>query len=73
MQDSNKRPEIEIPGVDLSNYRKLGTSLKSGSYKELYTGHIVYNSGFGSANLKIFTPKTPEFEKALEEMRSQQH
>jgi hypothetical protein len=67
------RPEIEIDGIDLNQYRKLGTSLRPGTYKELYNGTIVYNAGYGSANLKIFTPKTPEYEAMLEEFRNRRN
>ena len=54
----------EIGGINADDYRKLGTTLAPGSYRVLYTGHIVLNCGRGPADLKILTPKTPEFEQA---------
>jgi hypothetical protein len=64
------RPEVEVPGLDMDSYRKLGTTLRSGEYKELYTGVVVVNTGFSSANLRILTPKTPEYEQMLEDFRN---
>jgi hypothetical protein len=63
------RPEIDIPGVDLNDYRKLGTSLRPGEYKQLYTGVIVVNTGYSSANLRILTPKSEDYEQLLEDFR----
>ena len=68
--EKRPRPEVEIDGVDLEDYRKLGTTLKPGEHKTLYSGHIVVNMGYGSCSLRILTPKTPEYEQMLEDFRN---